>query len=99
MSPQTPLKHARRTLETTQPNGDKLIRTEGYYDELNSVKEEIQQSVKTSKATFIADMMKAISVVTNRESRELTLKIEADDAGNPTRIVKTWTVRKEYYGR
>jgi hypothetical protein len=94
-----PLKHARRTLTIPQPNGDTMIRTEGYYEELNSVKEEVQQSVKTSKDSFIGDLMKAVAVVTKRESRELTLKIEADDAGNPIRIVKTWTIRKEYYGR
>lgn len=93
------LKHARRTVTTPQSDGSQIIVTEGYYEELNSVKEEIQKSILTTKDTFIKDLMEAVGVVTRRESRDLTLKIEADKDGNPIRIVKTWTTRKEYYGR
>lgn len=98
MSQPAPLKHAKRTLTIPQPNGDSIIRTEGYYEELNSVKEELQKHVKTSKDSFIKDIMEALRVVTNRESKELTLTIKADDAGNPVLITKTWTTRKEYHG-
>ena len=93
------LKHARRKLTIPQPDGTELIRTEGYHEELNSITEELRKSVKTDKSNFIKDLMESVNVVTKRQSRKLTLEIEADDAGNPVRIIKTWTIRKEYYGR
>lgn len=95
------LKHARVT--TTTPRlgepDTKDIETKSYYEELNSVKQEIQQSIRTTKATFITDIMKCVAVISDGQSKRLQLEIEADDLGNPTRIVKTWITKKEYYGR
>lgn len=93
------LKHARVTTTIPQQDGSAVIKTESYYEKLNSVKQEIQQSIKTSKATFIADLMKCVSVISDGQSKNLKLEIEADAQGNPIRIVKTWTTVKEYYGR
>lgn len=93
------IKHARVTRRTTRPDGSVHIRKEGYYEDLNSVEEQIEQSIKTTKATFLTDLMKAVSPISNGESRKVTVTIEANDDFEPTRIVKSWVTKKEYYGR
>lgn len=96
--PQT-LKHARVTTTTPQPDGSDVILTESFYEKLNSVKKEISQSIKTSKATFVVDLMACVAPISDGSSREVHLKIEANHNSEPIRIVKTWTVKKEYHGR
>jgi NADPH-dependent 7-cyano-7-deazaguanine reductase QueF-like protein len=93
------LKHARVTTTIPQPDGSKIIETKSYYEELNSVQEEIQQSIKTNKATFVTDLMRCVSPISDGISKKITLVIEANDKHEPIRIVKTWTTHKEYYGR
>lgn len=93
------LKHAKVITTTSLPGGNKQIDTKSFYEELNSVKQEIQQSIKTSKETFMADLLHCTAVLSDGISREVTIHIEADHNHNPIRIVKTWTVLKEHYGR
>lgn len=92
------LKHAKVKTTTPQPDGTLLIETKSYYEELNSIQEEIQQSIRTTKATFVTDLMHCVSLISDGTSRKITITIEANDRNEPTRIVKTWTVRKEYHG-
>ncbi len=93
------MKHAKVKTTIPQPDGSMKIDTKSYYKELNSIKEEIQQNILTDKTTFLSDLMKCVNVISDHESRELTLTIETDDKYQPIRIIKTWTVKKEYYGR
>lgn len=93
------LKHAKVKTTTTQPDGSKQIETQSFYEELNSVKQEIQQSIRTSKETFVADLLHCTAVIADGLTREVTIHIEADHNHNPIRIVKTWTIKKVHYGR
>lgn len=98
MMPET-LKHAKVRTITERPDGSAHIKTESYYEELNSVKQEIQQSIKTSKDTFIADLMRCVAPISDGSSREVNIHIEANERNEPCRIVKTWTVDKKFFGR
>lgn len=92
------MKHAKVKRTTPQPDGTSKIETESYYEQLNNVREEIQQSIKTDKATFIKDVMQCFAVLSDKDSREVTVRIETDKDYQPIRIIKTWTIRKEHYG-
>lgn len=93
------LKHARLKRTSNQPDGTKLIQTESYYEDLSSYEEQVEQKIKTSKHTFLADLMKAVAPISDGVSRNVTLAIEADDNNIPYRIIQTVTVKKEHYGR
>jgi hypothetical protein len=95
----TTLKHAKVVRRTPKEDGTVLVEKEGYYEELNSIEESIEQSIITSKTTFITDLMRCISPISDGTSRRVTVTIEANERNEPTRIVKTWLIRKEYYGR
>lgn len=95
----TTLKHAKIKTTIHQPDGTDLIHTDSYYEKLNSVKQEIQQSIKTSKASFMADLMRCVSPISDGTSKEVTILIEANDNNEPIRIVQTRTILKEHYGR
>lgn len=97
--PNIKLKHARVTTTIPQKDGTTMIKTESYYEELNSIQEEIQQSIRTDKQSFVTELMKCVSPISDGTSKKVTIVIEANDRHEPIRIVKTWTVRKEYYGK
>ena len=93
------MKHAKVKTTYIQDDGTLLIATKSYHEELNSVQEEIQQSIKTDKSSFVADLMRCISPISDGSTTKVTLTIEANADREPTRIIKTWITRKEYYGR
>lgn len=95
----TELKHAKLTRRTPQPDGTVKIEREGYYEELNSIEEAIEQSIMTSKTTFLNDLMKCVAPISDGTSRKVTITIEADERHRPIRMIKTWVVRKQYFGR
>jgi hypothetical protein len=98
MSEPTTLKHAKVKTRMPQQDGSTVIETASYYEELNTFEQQIEQKVRTSKATFIADLMKAVAPISDGISRSVKIEIDADDKGQPYRITKTWTVKKEHYG-
>jgi len=93
------LKHARVVTRTPQPDGTVEILHESYYEKLNSIEVETQQSIKTSKATFPVDLMRCMEPITQHKSRQVIIQVETNERYEPIRIVKTWVIRKEYYGR
>lgn len=80
---------------TPQDDGSVHIRTEGYYEELNSVREEIRQNIITTNETLLQDVIKALEVFTKTDSPELILELSKDTRGEPQRIVKTWVTYKK----
>lgn len=89
------MRHAKVITITPVGVGMEEIKTEGYYDQLNSVKIETQQSILTSKASLLSDIIKCLSVLTDKESRELVITITTNQYYEPERIIKKWTVKKE----
>lgn len=88
------MKHGRITTYTPQEDDSLLIRTEGYFEDLNSVKEEIRQNINTTKETLMQDVIKAMEVFTQTDAPELTITM-VKQKGEPTRLVKTWIVYKK----
>lgn len=96
------LKHARVVTRTPRPGEPDTVDIDkkSYYDELNAVEEQIEKSIKTSKASLAADVIGCLREIAAGETVELTLRIVTNKATRePERIVKTWTTKKEYYGR
>lgn len=93
------LKHAKLKRTIPQPDGSTVIQNESYYESLSSYEEQIEQKIKTSKQTFLADLMKAVAPISDGVSRTVSLSIDADENNVPYRIVQTVTIKKQQYGR
>lgn len=89
------MKHGRKRIFQQQEDGTVHIRTEGYYEELNSVKEELRQNLITTQDTLLKDIITALEVFTSTDCPEITIELFKDKYGEPQRMVKTWTVHKE----
>ncbi len=88
------MRHGRITTSTPQKDGTLLIRTEGYYEELNSIKEEVRQNINTTQETLLKDIIRALDVFNTTDTAEITLRI-IKRRGVPQQIVKTYTVFKK----
>lgn len=89
------MKHGTKTTYTPQEDGSIKIRKEGYFEDLNSIREETVQNVITTRDTFLSDIMKCLEVISKRESRELIIEIKTDEFYQPRLIVKQWVTHKE----
>lgn len=74
--------------------GQITIVTEGYYDGLNSVKEQVREDMQTSQNTLLTDVIKCLDAL-KTDTQELVILIRKDKYGSPAIIQKTWTIRKE----
>jgi hypothetical protein len=96
----TTLKHAKVKTTIPQADGSQLIKTASYYEELNSIKEEVSQHIETNGRSLAVDIIKCLKHITERQTQELTLHITTDKkTGEALLITKTYTTKKEYYGR
>lgn len=96
------LKHAKVVTRTPRQGEPGVIdiAKESYYEELNSVEQQIEKSIMTSKTTLAADVMACLREISSGDTTELNINIKTNKtSGDPERIVKTWTTKKEYYGR
>ena len=81
-------------------DGTVEIDSHSTFKELSSVKQEVQRSFPTSRNTLAADLIFHSQCIRDAETPELSLVILTNKStGEPERIVKTWLVNKEYYGR
>lgn len=92
----TDLKHIKVRETTTLPDGTNEIKTQSYTDELASDKLEREKSHPTSQNTLYKDVLTCLTVLS--DSEELTLKI-VKKHGQPHRIIQTWTVERNRYGK
>ena len=90
-------KHTKITNITENEDGTLSIESLSYFEELASAKQMIVKKIKTSKGTFLADLVSCVDVITNQQTRELTLKITNDEFNKPATITKTWTIKKDTY--
>ena len=88
------LKYGQRVVETMNDDGSTTIVTEGYFDGLQSVKEQIREDIQTSYATMLTDVIKCLDVLKS-DTPELVIRISKDRTGTPTVIQKTWLVSKK----
>lgn len=93
------LKHTKIKTFTPQTNGEMMVETESYDEQLSGYKQEIMKHFRTNRNSFLGDLMSAIDVISNQKTRELTLTITADERYQPSRITRTYTVKKEVYKR
>lgn len=92
--------HTKVRTERSLPDGSKVIDSHSVHTALSSVKQEIQQHVKTTRETLALDLIKCSEIIANGQTDELSLRITIDKTtGDPSLITKTWTVHKEYYGK
>lgn len=93
-------KHAKVITRTPRADGTVLIETESYFESLEAIEQEIRQSIKTTRETLLADVIKCLAAITSKETPELNLVIVTNPrTGEPDRIVKTWIIKKERLGR
>lgn len=98
MTPTPP--HTKVKTVKSYTSGRIEIDSHSMHNDLSSVKQEIGQSVETSRATLIPDLIAAAVHITSGETAELDIKIVTNKkTGEPERIIKTWLVHKEHYGK
>jgi hypothetical protein len=88
-------------VKRTIPQSDDLVKieTEVYTEELNGYQEEYSKNIKTSRDTYLGNVMSCLDVISNKQTRVLTIKITTNRNYEPEMIVKTWTTKKEHYGK
>jgi hypothetical protein len=91
------IKHAKVITHTPQDDGTVEIQTDSYHEEPSSFKQEIMQHKTTSRHDFFSDLIDSVALITKKITRELTLRITVDEAGDPTLITETYTTKKEHY--
>jgi len=84
------MKHGSVTRYESQEDGTVKITREGYYDELNSIKESIRLNISTTKQTLLQDVIRALETFTTTDTPEMTLELVKGRDGHPQRIVKTY---------
>lgn len=92
-------KHSKIKTFTPQEDGSTKIETKSYYEQLSSIREEIEQHIMTNPGKFLSDIIAALSVISDKKTRELTITIMTDERFNPNRITKTYTTKKESYNK
>lgn len=73
------------------------IESRSYTDNLSSYKEEQSKDIKTSPQTILKDVIACLDVL-DEGIEGVTICIRKYK-GEPNLITKTWTVKKEYYGK
>ena len=91
------MKYAKVKTSVPKADGATAIQHKSYHEELSSIKEETQQSIMSSRMTLLTDIIKCLDVITKDISPELDIHIITEN--DKVRIVKTWTVKKEIFGR
>lgn len=93
-------KHVRIKTFEDQPDGTIKATTESYFESLASIKEEIIKQIPTSKEKMLTDLISCLDVVHKQQTRDmLTIRIHMDEWGQPNRIEKQYTTKKENYKR
>lgn len=90
-------KHTKVTTYKTLDDGSYVKQIKAYHEHLASIREERVESLKTTHATFLADIMKCLEVINSGNTKELTLTIKANDFKNPTMIIKSYITYKEEF--
>jgi len=92
-----PIKHAKITTTTIRHDGKFDVQTDTYHEMPTGITQSIMQHIRTTRHGFIADIIDAVGVVSNKVTRELTLHITVDDQNEPTLITQTYVTNKEHY--
>lgn len=91
------VKHTKfKTSIPTAPDTWDII-TASYHEEPTSYKREITQHFKTSRDTFLSDLIASVDVVSNKQTHEVTIIINTDEHFMPKLITRTHTVKKESF--
>ena len=77
----------------------RVITTESYHEDLTSREKKLSKSIRTSKATLGLDLVKCTKELLAKTASEVEIVIKTNAAGEPDRIIKTWTVEKETFAR
>jgi hypothetical protein len=93
-------KHSKIT-SYSEPDKDGVISatTNSYFDELASRKEWVIVNIKTTRDTVLSDVISCMDVINKQQTKELIIRITADDWNQPSLIVKEYVVRKENFKR
>jgi len=89
------MKYGQKVVEIDQGDGKTTIRTEGYFDGLRSVKEQIREDMETTHNTMLADVIKCLDVLKTTDTPELVILIKRDKYGSPNLIQRTWITSRE----
>lgn len=88
------MKHGQVVTDTPEADGSRTITTEGYYEELNSIKVQKRINIPTTQSTIAADVIKCLDVL-QAGTHELIIKVTMDKYLYPQMIQKTWVTKKE----
>ena len=86
--------HGKVTTTTSNEDGSETIREEGYYNGLNSVKEETRLNIPISRSTILTELINCLDLL-KTTTPELEIRIIKDKYGEPVILQKTWIIHKE----
>lgn len=87
------------TARLPKTNDEVEIDYKSFTDKLSLHEIKTEKTIHTSRETILTDLIKCLELFTKQESREITIQLKADEFYQPKLLIKTWTVKKEYYGK
>lgn len=86
------IRYGQKKIHSVDGDGMTHIHTEGYFDGLRSVKEQIREDIQTTQATLLTDVIRCLDVL-KTDSPELVITIKKDRVGSINLIQKLWVVK------
>lgn len=91
-------KHVKIKTFLDLPDGSIQATTESYYESLASIKEEIIKQIPTNRDKLLADVISCLDIISKQQTRDcLTIRVYMDEWGQPNRVEKQYTTKKENY--
>lgn len=92
-------KFGKITISTPNDDGSTNYETKGYWNgKVSTVKIEKEVSVKTTRQTFLSDIITNVKPITSGETGRIEFSVEAKN-GQPDMMKVRWTVSNTNYGR
>lgn len=92
------IKYGQKIVETIEGATTVKITTEGYWDGLKHVKEQIREDINTKPQTLLTDVIKCLEVLKTTNTPDLVIRISRDKHDSVSLIQKTWQIDKRKVG-
>lgn len=91
------IKYGKVTTYDQDDNGNTTIDTESYHDGISAVKQEVEQNIRTTNSTLLADVIGCLGEVKEGTTREMVITIKSGRDYTPYLITKRFTTNHEVY--
>ena len=88
------IQHGKKVTTEILPDGTEKIVEQGFYDGLNSIKEETRLNLQISRDSVLTELIRCLDLL-KTDTPDILIRIIKDKYGEPVVLQKTWTTHKE----